>query len=278
MNYWLLAIMVVCSYFIGSISFGRILAKRKNIDITKKGSGNPGATNMFRNVGSGIGFLTLLLDMLKGVISALAGYLVFGINTIEGLIALYACGLGAVIGHMFPVYYKFKGGKSAATMIGVFLVAQPIPMAIAFVIAFIYVWIFKYVSVASLLIVTGMVIYQNLTMSEPNLTISLLTFAIFLLIWYAHRSNIERLLRGKETPTNIQKKVVEDKKRKEKIELQREAKAAKVEHKFEKKEEKQEIKEAMSELKVEKKNIKSALKVAKLEEKKQNKLKKTSKN
>ena len=150
MNFWLLAIMVVCSYFVGAISFGRLLAKSKHIDITKKGSGNPGATNMFRNVGAGIGFLTLFLDALKGVVSALAGYLVFGINTLEGLIALYSCGLGAILGHMFPVYYKFKGGKSAATMIGVFLVSQPIPMVIAFVVAFVFVWIFKYVSVLNL--------------------------------------------------------------------------------------------------------------------------------
>ncbi len=277
MNFWLLAIMVVCSYFVGAISFGRLLAKSKNIDITKKGSGNPGATNMFRNVGAGIGFLTLFLDALKGVVSALAGYLVFGINTLEGLIALYSCGLGAIIGHMFPVYYKFKGGKSAATMIGVFLVSEPIPMVIAFVVAFVFVWIFKYVSLASMLIVTSMVIVQNLTMDEPNLVISLLTFAIFLLIWYAHRSNIERLLKGKETPTNIQKKLFKDKKRKEKLDIKQEAKAEKVELKFEKKEEKQEIKSAMSEIKEERKHIKTALKNVKTEEKKQKKIEKASK-
>lgn len=275
MNFWLLAIMVVCSYFVGSISFGRILAKSRHVDITKQGSGNPGATNMFRNVGAGIGFLTLLLDALKGVVSALAGYLVFGINTMDGLIALYSCGLGAILGHMFPIYHKFKGGKSAATMIGVFLVSQPVAMAIAFVVAFIFVWIFKYVSVASMLIVTSMVIVQNLTMDEPNLVISLLTFAIFLLIWFAHRSNIERLLKGKETPTNIQKKLFKDKKRKEKLDIKQEAKAERVEHRFEKKEEKQEIKTAMNEIKEERKQIKTALKNVKTKEKKQEK---TSKN
>ena len=278
MIFWLLAIMVVCSYFIGSISFGRILAKSKHIDITKKGSGNPGATNMFRNIGAGIGFLTLFLDALKGVVTSLAGLLVFGINTMDGLIALYSCGLGAVVGHMFPIYYKFKGGKSAATMIGVFLVSQPIPMLIAFVLAFVYVWFFQYVSVASLLIVTSMVLYQNLTMTEPNLTISLLTFAIFLLIWFAHRSNIERLLKGKETATNIQKKLFKDKKRREKLEIKQEEKAERVEHKFEKKEEKQEIKEAMNEIKEEKKQIKTALKNMKSTEKKQKKKEITSKN
>jgi len=256
MNYWLLSILVLCSYLIGSISFGRILAKSKNIDITQKGSGNPGATNMFRNVGAGIGFLTLFLDALKGFISALVGYIVFGMNTIEGLIGLYSCGLGAVVGHMFPLYYKLKGGKSAATMIGVFLVAQPIPMVICFVVAFVYVWFFKYVSVASMLIVTAMVIYQNLTMPEPDLTISLLTFAIFLLIWFAHRSNIERLLKGKETETNIKKKIFKDKKKQQKIEEKQEDKAIKIELKFEKKEEKAEIKEAKHEIKREKKNIK----------------------
>ena len=277
MIFWLLAVMIVASYFVGSISFGRILANSKHIDITKKGSGNPGATNMFRNIGAGIGFLTLFLDMLKGVVCSLSGYLVFGIDTTEGLIALYSCGLGAVIGHMFPAFYKFKGGKSAATMIGVFLVSQPIPMLIAFALAFIYVWFFKYVSVASLLIVTAMVLYQNLSMNEPNLVISLLTFAIFLLIWFAHRSNIERLLRGKETPTNIQKKLFKDQKRKEKLEIKQEVKAEKVEHRFEKKEEKQEIKDAICEIKKEKKQIKTVLKEVKQKEKGIKKSKKENK-
>ena len=265
MNYWLLAILCVVCYFIGNISFGRIVTKSQNkdIDITKKGSGNPGATNVFRNVSRKSGYITLLLDALKGVVSALIGLFVFGYGTIEGLIGLYACGLFAIVGHIFPVIFKFKGGKGAATMIGVFAVAHPLVMLVVFVLAFLFVWFFKYVSVASLLIVTVMVIYQNLILTEPNLVISFLTFAIFLLTWFAHRSNIERLLRGKETETNIKKKIFKDKKWQEKLDKKAEEKAEKVEFKHEKKEEKAEIKAEIKEAKAEIKQVKKQIKIVK---------------
>ncbi len=260
MIYWLLAILVVVSYFIGNISFGKILSRSVSLDITKIGSGNPGATNVYRNISSKMGYKVLLLDMLKGIVAALMGLLVFGVETMEGLIGLYACGLGAIVGHIFPVIYKFKGGKGVATMIGVFVVAQPIPMLIVFVLAFFFVWFFKYLSVASLLIVTLMVIWQNITLDIPNLAISLMTFAIFLLTWFSHRSNIERLLRGKETATNIQKKIFKDKKYQQKLEEKAEEKAEKIEIKYEKSEEKAEIKSEIKEAKAEIKQVKKQIK------------------
>lgn len=260
MIYWLLAILVVVSYFIGNISFGKILSRSVSLDITKIGSGNPGATNVYRNISSKMGYKVLLLDMLKGIVAALMGLLVFGVGTMEGLIGLYACGLGAIVGHIFPVIYKFKGGKGVATMIGVFVVAQPIPMLIVFVLAFFFVWFFKYLSVASLLIVTLMVIWQNITLDIPNLAISLMTFAIFLLTWFSHRSNIERLLRGKETATNIQKKIFKDKKYQQKLEEKAEEKAEKIEIKYEKSEEKAEIKSEIKEAKAEIKQVKKQIK------------------
>lgn len=263
MDYWLLAILVVVSYFIGNISFARIVAKKQNVDITKQGSGNPGATNIYRNIGAKYGWITLLLDMFKGGIPALVGYLVFGIGTTEGLIGLYACGLGAIVGHDFPVIYKFKGGKGAASMIGVFIVAMPIPMLVAFIIAFLYVWFFKYLSVASLMIATAMVIWQNLILGTPNLAISLMTFAIFLLTWFVHRANIERLLKGKETATNIKKKIFKDKKYQQKLEEKAEEKAEKIEEKFEKSEEKAELKQEKAEIKAEIKEAKTEIKEAK---------------
>lgn len=272
MIYWLLVIMIVVSYFFGNINFGRIISQAKNVDLSKKGSGNLGATNMFRNLGAKLGYLTMVLDISKGVIPALAGFLVFGAGTIEGFIGLYACGLGAIVGHIFPVIYNFKGGKGIACMVGVFLVAQPIPMLIIFVIAFIFVWFFKYVSVASLLIATIMVVYQNLVLTEPNLPISMMTFAIFLLTWFAHRSNIERLLRGKETKTNIQRKIFRDKKRLQKLEEKAVEKAEKLEEKAVEKAEKQELKQEKQELKREKKEVKAEIKEEKAELKKELKL------
>ncbi len=208
----ILGIEVVISYFIGNISFARILSKYKKGDITKNGSGNPGSTNMLRTYGAKIGFLTLFLDILKGVLPALMGYLTFlgESNSYFMLVGLYACGLGVVLGHMFPVCYKFKGGKGVATTLGVFAVADPLIMLFVFIGAFIYVLFFEYVSVASLLIVTIMSIIEVYKISETlpqgiALTIRVLIFVLFTLVWFAHRQNIQRLLVGKENKANLKK-------------------------------------------------------------------------
>ena len=208
----ILGIEVVISYFIGNISFARILSKYKKGDISKSGSGNPGSTNMLRTYGAKIGFLTLFLDILKGVLPALMGYLTFlgESNSDFMLVGLYACGLGVVLGHMFPVCYKFKGGKGVATTLGVFAVADPLIMLFVFIGAFIYVLFFEYVSVASLLIVTIMSIIEVYKISETlpqgiALTIRVLIFVLFTLVWFAHRQNIQRLLVGKENKANLKK-------------------------------------------------------------------------
>ncbi len=256
MNYWLLAILVVVSYFIGNINFGKIISKMHNVDLSKKGSGNLGATNMYRNLGPKLGYLTLLLDALKGISTSVAGYFVFGgsadnfISSIlgmhtcptEALIGLYACGLSAVVGHIFPVIYKFKGGKGISTCIGVFLVAQPVVTLVAFVLCFVIVWFVKYVSLASLLLITVSVVWQNIFLSEPNLAVSLLTFAIFALTWYAHRANIGRLLNGKENETNIRAKLKRDQKRQQKQEIRLDQKQEKMLQKDEKRVQKKEKK------------------------------------
>lgn len=221
-----LGLEVLASYFFGNISVARIISKIKKGDITKVGSGNPGSTNMLRAYGAKLGFLTLLLDIIKGVLPALMGYLTFMFVN-DGnfmLVGLYACGLGAVVGHMFPVCYKFKGGKGVATTLGVFAVADPLIMLFVFVGAFIYVIFFEYVSVASLLLVTAMAIVEVYKIPEGlpsgvSLTIRVLIFVLFTLVWFAHRQNIQRLLVGKENKANLKKalrKVLKQEKKEQK--------------------------------------------------------------
>ena len=237
--WWLLTILCVASYFLGSVNFGKIISKARNVDLSQKGSGNLGATNMYRNLGPKLGYLTLLLDSSKGVIASLVGFFVFGGAAgvyPDALIGLYACGLSAVVGHIFPLIYKFKGGKGISTTLGVFLVAQPIVTIVTFVLCFILVWFVKYVSLASLIMVTVSVVWQNVFLPEPNLTITLLTCAIFVLTWYAHRPNIERLLTGTERETNIQAKLARDKRRKERLQSKMDQREEKVAEKEEKKE------------------------------------------
>lgn len=258
MEYWLLAILIVASYFLGNINFGKLIAKAQNVDLTKKGSGNLGATNVYRNLGAKLGYLTMLLDALKGIVPALTGFLVFGGigGYPDNLIGLYACGLSAVVGHIFPVINKFKGGKGISTTLGVFVVSQPLVMLVTFVVCFVLVWFVKYVSLASLILVTVAVVWQNIFLPEPNLVISLLTFAIFALTWFAHRSNIERLIVGKERETNIQAKIKRDQKRHQKLEQRQEIREEKEEKKQEIKQEKQALKEEKQENKARKKQTK----------------------
>lgn len=275
MTYWLLAILIVVSYFIGNVNFGKIISKSKNVDLTKKGSGNLGATNMYRNLGAKLGYLTLVLDALKGVATSLTGYLVFGgaAGFPDSLIGLYACGLAAVLGHIFPVINKFKGGKGISTTIGIFLVAEPIITLVTFVLCFVLVWFVKYVSLASLILVTVGVVAQNLMLPEPNLTISLLTFAIFVITWFAHRKNIERLIVGKENETNIKMKIKRDQKKLQKLEIRQEQFEAKLEIKQEQKLEKAEQKAEQIEQKILKKEQKIKNKYLKKSSKKQHKRK-----
>lgn len=200
------AICIILSYFIGNISFARILSRLKKEDITKKGSGNPGSMNMLRNYGAKFGFLTLFLDALKGAIPSFLGYVVFG--GFSGLeiarVGLYVCGLSVIIGHIYPICYKFKGGKGIACTVGVFFVANPFWLLLGFSIAFIYMWYFDYGSIASLIVVTILTIIEALNSTNGDV-VCLLLFAIFALTWFAHRKNIIRLLTGTENKANIQK-------------------------------------------------------------------------
>ena len=187
------------------------------------GSGNPGTMNMLRTSGFKLGLITLILDVLKGAIPSLIGYLLFKQSgEVTALIALYSCGIATIIGHMFPVIFKFKGGKGVACAIGIFLVVNPIWLLVVFVFAFFYLWYFDYGSVASFLVISTMIIIQGFNeITQQSIVIPILLFIIFTLIFVAHRKNIYRLLVGKESKANLQKSIKKQlgKKKKEQREL-----------------------------------------------------------
>lgn len=264
-------LLILCSYFIGNISWARIISKKNNGDITKSGSGNPGTMNMLRTYGAKLGFLTLILDALKGIVPSLCGMLLFKYTGLNQDIGLYVGGLSAIIGHMFPAIYKFKGGKGVATSIGVFMVANPLWLILAFVVGFLYVWLFDYGSVASLFIVSFMSIVQGYKNSSTYandlntlLVINLMIFAIFVLIWVAHRKNIVRLLVGKENKANLQKsfkkKIKEQKKEEVKTEYHEQKSELKQEFKQLKAEYRKDVKAKKKELKKHYKEIRASMK------------------
>lgn len=205
----ILVLFILFSYFFGNISFARIISKFKNKDITKMGSGNPGTMNMLRTSGVKAGALTLLLDIMKGAIPCLIASLVFKqFGDVWQYVALYSCGVAVVLGHIYPVVYKFKGGKGVATGIGIFLVANPLCLILIMLLAFFYLWFFDYGSIASFLVISTMIIIQGFQpVTSQNIAIPILLLTIFTLIFFAHRSNIYRLLIGKENKVNLQNSI-----------------------------------------------------------------------
>ena len=208
MIWWQVLIVIAVSYLCGNISIARIISKKKNQDITKLGSGNPGMTNTLRNFGVKLAAINLLLDMLKAFAPALIAYYVFG----EDRVMLYIAGLSAMCGHIYPVFYKFKGGKGISSMMGIFLASNPIATITIMLIGAVIWFIFEYGSVVSFLCITTLTVVEGIRakMSLPELDrkiICLMLFAIFIFTWYAHRKNIERLLLGKESKASIKRKV-----------------------------------------------------------------------
>lgn len=201
-----IVLLIIFSYLLGSVNFARILSKSSNSDITKKGSGNPGTMNMLRSYGAKLGGLTLLLDILKGALPAIIGFfLLGGYANLEGAtLGLYLGGVSVILGHIYPILYRFKGGKGIACSLGVFLVANPLATILVFIISVVYLWFFEYGSITSFIMITALTVIEGLKVSSyQNVFITILLFAIFFLTFFAHRQNIFRLLIGKENRVSL---------------------------------------------------------------------------
>ena len=199
-----LAILLVLSYLVGafpsSVVYGKVFRK---VDIRKQGSGNAGGTNAWRVLGWKIGLPVMLTDVAKGALASLLiariplGSLPFEFSTIALL-----CGIVAVIGHVFPVYIGFRGGKGVATAAGMLVVNASIPVACALGVFALALFLFGKVSLGSILAsislpISVFFIDQFTSIDYPILLLAL-TIALALFILYTHRSNIQRLIRGEE--------------------------------------------------------------------------------
>ena len=201
------------SYILGSISVARLItSRRKEGNIVNSGSGNPGTMNMLRNHGIVMGLFTLFCDALKGAIPALFGLLYFGeIDQKLAYIALFLFGLCAVLGHIFPIFYKFKGGKGIATTFGVFMVVDPITSSILFVILVVILYFTKIGSLVSLLFITIDGIVQMFKdYADDNWVMWLLLWTMVLLDYYAHKQNLVRLVDNAENPADLQASINKD--------------------------------------------------------------------
>ena len=197
----MLYLFIIISYLIGSIPSGLILSKATGVDIRTSGSGNIGATNVTRLLGKKLGILTLICDVLKAVIPMLAAHWYFvrsgmAAKPHEVDLAVSLCGGAAFLGHLFPIYLKFKGGKGVATALGVFLILEPLAVLISLFIFIAVVYLSGYVALGSLLVSALMTLWIWLLGGSPNHVF--LAFFIGVLIWLKHSDNIKRLLAGTE--------------------------------------------------------------------------------
>jgi len=190
-----IALALAAAYVVGSIDFAVIVARMHGVDIREVGSGNPGASNVLRSIGKVPAAMVLLGDTLKGVVGAAMGLIAAGTIDFQGE-WVFLAGLAAVVGHCFPVFHRFRGGKGVATGLGVLFFTVPLVGLIVVVAWAILVKITKTPSISSLIVVAASVplaIWQGVT----GMSLVWLLAIVVLVVW-RHKSNIQRVFTGSE--------------------------------------------------------------------------------
>ncbi|AOZ91385.1 glycerol-3-phosphate 1-O-acyltransferase PlsY [Paenibacillus crassostreae] len=185
--------LTIC-YLLGSISFSVLLAKMlKGIDIRQYGSGNAGATNTLRVLGKGPAIVVLLLDVLKGIVAVWIGKWLGGDEAwIPAL-----CGIAAIMGHNWPIYFNFRGGKGVATTIGVMATLSFLPALLAGIIAIISIVLTRYVSLGSLILVLLTPVFLLILGGYPQ-PVFWTSIIIAIFVFWRHRSNIVKIVQHRE--------------------------------------------------------------------------------
>ena len=196
-------LLIAGVYLLGAVPFGYVLARVKGVDLRRVGSGNIGATNVGRALGKKFGLVALVLDVLKGFLPVLAALLLHGgaYGDTDHPAVVAATGLAAIVGHNWPVYLRFKGGKGVATSCGVFLALFPVGLAVAVGVWVVVVWVTRYVSVGSMAGAVTVAVCAFALVEEPfGKGRALCAFAVVAagLSVLRHRGNIGRLVRGTE--------------------------------------------------------------------------------
>lgn len=224
--YWFLLAAVAC-YFIGCFNFAVLISHFKKKDIRSQGSGNPGTMNMTRTFGLKIGAINFFSDVIKGGLPAVIGWIIFkgyvfaGTDILVSDFARYFFGVFVIIGHIFPVTMKFKGGKGIASTMGLFVFALPCEQWWYFLIAVVfltgvllYIVFTEWGSMGSLLGVAGLTIIQaalfvtkySAELLNPwVIAMLMILLVINLLTWLRHSTNIYKLLAGEEHHTSVRK-------------------------------------------------------------------------
>ncbi|MCS7278825.1 MAG: glycerol-3-phosphate 1-O-acyltransferase PlsY [Thermodesulfobacteriaceae bacterium] len=196
MDFLKLSLLFLGAYLLGSIPFALIIALPQGVNPQKEGSKNPGATNVARLLGKKWGILTFIGDSGKGILALLGAFFLAPNLPFPKELIYAGTGFFAILGHLFSIFLKFKGGKGVATTIGVFLILTPKAILLSFLFFFLGVALSGFVSVGSLLATALLPLFiYFFNYSEYYLYISIF---LGLLIWFKHQENIKRLLRGEE--------------------------------------------------------------------------------
>lgn len=213
------AITALIAYLLGSISFAIIVSKvYAHDDVRKYGSKNAGMTNILRTYGKLPAFFTLLGDFLKGVLAVVIGRWIFSTMGITVFDAGYVAGFFALLGHLYPVYFGFKGGKGVLTSLGIILVVNPL---VFFILLIIFLPILFITKIVSLISITGALLYPVITLvvdlclRKPALFDVLFAALFSVIVIYKHKDNIRRLLNGTEKRIGDKKPVTQPENRKE---------------------------------------------------------------
>lgn len=194
---WILVLVV--SYLLGCIQTGVIISGAQHVDIRAHGSKSTGTTNVFRVLGAKASLVTFVGDVLKGVLACLLGLWLLG-NTGASL-----AGIAVVLGHMYPIFYKFKGGKGVATSLGTSLVLNPLLGLILLAVSAVGIAITHVVSIFSIvsLVAFGLI---NPFLCKGDVAEIIYSIVLALLVVWAHRTNIKRLLSGTENKLDFSRK------------------------------------------------------------------------
>ncbi len=195
--------LIIVAYLIGSVSNAVWVSKQFfHLDIREHGSGNAGATNTFRVLGPKAGTFVMVMDMLKGIIAVKLAYLIPFYAAPEHLGELInfqiGLGLAAVVGHIFPVWAEFRGGKGIATLFGMVLAIQPLVALCCVGVFLLMLFLTRYVSLSSILASIAFPILLIFIFREQELYYKLFAIAIALMVILTHQKNIGRLLNGRE--------------------------------------------------------------------------------
>lgn len=204
-------VITIIAYLLGSISFSVIISKKMaGFDVREKGSGNAGTTNVLRTVGKKASIITLVCDVLKGVVAILVAYIVGLIfkDQIDKALLIQLAGIAVILGHTFPVFFGFKGGKGIATALGVLLITNWNIGLICLVFALVLMILTRMVSLGSIaaaILFPVLIIFMPHTAYLVDGNYIIYSIILAILVVFNHRANVKRLLEGKENKLDFKK-------------------------------------------------------------------------